>query len=84
MPSGHVTVLYQKADGSRDRDERLWIERREGEKWVADKLRRSGRKVPLIPGEYRLKGYDRMGDFDVIEFTIAAGDDKELILRSKS
>ena len=84
VPSGHVTAIYQKVDGSRDRDERIWIERREGDKWVLDKLRSSGRKVPLTPGEYRLKGFDRMGDFDVIEFAIAAGDDQELILRSKS
>ena len=84
VPSGHVTAIYQKADGSRDKDERVWIERREGERWETGKVRQTGRKIPLTPGEYRIRGWDRMGDYDVIEFSIAAGDDRELVLRSKS
>ena len=84
VPSGHVTFVYQKADGTRDKDERVWLERMEGDKWVADRIRRTGRRMPLIPGTYRLKGWDRMGEYDLILFDIAVGDDKEIVLRSKS
>ena len=50
---------------------------------MGEKLKQSGSKVPLRPGRYQLKGWDRLGDFDLLSFEIAVGDDKELVLRSK-
>ena len=83
VPVGHLTVRYLKADGSPQKDERCWISRLEGTKSVGGKLKQSGRKVPLRPGKYQLKGWDRLGDFDLLIFEIAVGADKELTLRSK-
>ena len=83
VPVGHVTVRYLKTDGSPQKDERCWVSRLEGDKSVGGKLKQSGRKVPLLPGRYQLKGWDRLGDFDLLNFEIAVGDDKEVVLRSK-
>jgi hypothetical protein len=84
VPSGQVTVAYQKADGSADRDERCWISRRAGEKWVGRKIQRAGRPIPLIPGEYQLEGWSRMGEFEMVRFEIEVGDEIQLVLRDGS
>lgn len=83
VPVGHVTVRYLKVDGSPQKDERCWISRIEGDRSVGQKLKQSGSKVPLRPGRYQLKGWDRLGDFDLLSFETAVGDDKEIVLRSK-
>ncbi len=83
VPVGHATVRYLKVDGSPQKDERCWISRLEGAKSAGGKLKSSGRKVPLLPGRYQLKGWDRLGEFDLLSFEIAVGDDKEVVLRSK-
>ncbi len=81
VPVGQVTVAYRKADGSPDRDERCWITRRVGERWVGRKIQRTGRPIPLIPGEYRVEGWKQMGDYEVLPFEIAVGDEVQLVLR---
>ena len=83
VPVGQVTVAYRKADGSPDRDERCWIARREGERWVGRKIQRTGRPIPLIPGEYRVEGWSRMGDYEVLPFEIEVGDVVELVLEDR-
>ena len=83
VPVGHVTVRYLKADGSPQKDERCWISRFEGPKSVGGKLKQSGWEVPLRPGKYELKGWNRLGDFDLLRVEIELGDDKEVVLRSK-
>ena len=80
---GHVTVIYQNADGSRNRDERYWIMRLENGKSVARDLKRTGRSIPLLPGSYRLEGWNRMGEFDLLDFEVVEGAEQELVLRSK-
>ena len=57
VPVGHVIVRYLKADGSAQRDERCWISRLQGQASSRGKLKQSGRKVPLLPGSYQLKGW---------------------------
>ena len=81
---GHVTLRYQKADGSPERDERVRVERRtEDDRWVSDGIERTGAPIPLVAGEYRAEGWSGRGSFDVVYFEIAVGDEKEIVLRDK-
>ena len=82
VPVGHVTFTYLQADGSPlGRDERCFLSRREGEKWVNDKLVRTSNRIPLVAGEYRLEGWSHLGSYDEIFFDVTAGDEKEFSLR---
>lgn len=84
VPCGHVTIVYQDKDGNRDSDERCWVERKDGSKWHRNKTQEAGKKIPLVPGSYQVKGWDRKGkSYDPVPFSIALGDDKEIVLRSK-
>jgi len=79
-----VIVIYQDASGKRDKDVRCWIQRKDGDKWIKNKTSQSGRKIPLVPGSYRVKGWDRKGkSYDLAPFTVIEGDEKEVILRDK-
>ena len=77
VPAGHVTVIYQKPDGSRDADKRCLIER--GERH--GKMFNSGKKVPLTPGTYNISGW--RGNYEPVFFDLAAGEEKEIVLRAK-
>lgn len=84
VPVGHVTIRYQKADGSPERDERVFVERRNDEgRWVRDGVRRAGEAIPLVPGEYRVEGWKVLGNHDVVPFEVAVGDEKEIVLRDR-
>ena len=48
------------------------------------KVRGSEQKVPLTPGTYAVEGWSRLGDFDEAVFEVRAGEDREVVLRSKS
>ena len=47
------------------------------------KVSSTGKSIPLVPGTYRVAGWSQMGSFDVIDFEMAAGDQKEIVLRDK-
>lgn len=83
VPAGHVTVHYQKANGTRDKDERVWLTSLNPEASGRRSYQTTGKTIPLTPGRYRLEGWDRMGTYDPIEFEIQAGEEKEITLRDK-
>ena len=84
VPVGHVTFRYQNADGSPAEDKRCFPQRKNEEgRWVKDKISRTGEKIPLTAGEYRVNGWSAIGNYDVISFNIAVGEDKEIVLRDK-
>ncbi len=84
VPVGHVTIRYRNADGSPMKDERCFMERKNEEgRWVKDKISVTGRRIPLVPGEYQLEGWDRMGDFEAVVFAMTVGEEKEIVLRDK-
>ena len=58
VPVGHVTVVYQKADGTQDKDDRCFIAR-EGSRNRTYK--NSGEKRPLPPGTYTVVGWRHKG-----------------------
>lgn len=78
VPVGFVTVVYQKADGSRDGDKRSFI----GRSGTNERhFRQSGEKHPVRPGRYRAIGWG--GAYDEVTFEIAAGEEKEIVLRAR-
>ena len=84
VPVGHVTVIYQKPDGSRDDDARVWIKRWNGEKWLGHKTQTAGQAIPLPPGKYRAEGWNHRGkSYQNVEFEIAVDEQKEIALRDQ-
>jgi hypothetical protein len=84
VPVGHVTVRYEAADGTPLKDERCFLERKDEKgRWVRDKISVTGRRIPLVAGEYRLEGWSRMGNFDPVFFAMAIGEEKEIVLRDQ-
>lgn len=80
VPVGHVTVIYQKADGTRDKDDHCFIGRGPTQKGV---FKNAGQKVPLTPGTYNVAGWTQKGNYERVVFEVKEGDDKEVILRAK-
>lgn len=80
VPCGHVTFLYQKIDGSKDKPARLWV-RRSGEKKTF--YHNSDRLYAMLPGNYYAIGFSSKGNYDELAFTIAEGENKEVVLRAK-
>ncbi len=83
VPAGHVTVEYHKADGTRDKEDRIWLARLEEGKRPRELFNNSGKQIALTPGRYRLKGWSRKGTYDLVEFDVQEGDDKVVVLRDK-
>ena len=78
VPVGHVTIRYQKADGSPDADKRCFI----GRGTVRNRFYHgSGKPIPLTPGDYSVIGW--RGPYDMVPFAIAEGQEKEIVLRAK-
>ncbi len=80
VPVGQVTFIYQKADGSRDKDDRCFVSTEPGNQ---DVFTNGGRKYPFTPGRYSVKGWAQKGAYDRVVFTVKEGEDKEIILRAK-
>lgn len=80
VPVGHVTTVYQKTDGSQDKDDRCFVSSASGNQKA---FRRSREKLPLTPGKYRVEGWSQKGRYEAVEFEIKEGDDKVVILRAR-
>ncbi|MEM7349866.1 MAG: hypothetical protein AAF657_03610 [Acidobacteriota bacterium] len=84
VPVGHVTATYQKADGSPMRDERIFLQRKNDKgQWVRDRVSGTNKRIPLVPGKYKIEGWDRMGDFDTVFFEMTVGEEKTFTLQDK-
>ena len=80
VPVGHVTIRYQKADGTPDRDDRAFVGRGPDGSGI---FRRSGEKVPLAPGTYNVTGWGQKGTYDPVVIEIAAGEERDVVLRAR-
>ncbi|MFQ5639443.1 MAG: hypothetical protein ACE5IR_15770 [bacterium] len=78
VPVGHVTVIYQKADGTRDKDKRCFIGQGPTRKGY---YKKSGQKHPLTPGTYNVIGWG--GKYERQVFEIKVGEDKTIVLQAK-
>jgi len=78
VPVGHVTVIYQDAEGNRVKDKRCFIGRgTNGKTHYAN----GGKKIPLRPGTYNVKGW--RGNYDRQVFKIVESQNIEVVLREK-
>ncbi|MCG8605060.1 hypothetical protein MJD09_08690, partial [bacterium] len=75
-----VTVVYLKADGTRDKDERCFIG---PGPTGGGKYKLTGQKHPLVPGVYNVSGWSQMGQYDRVVFEIEEGKDIEVVLQAK-
>jgi hypothetical protein len=78
VPVAHVTFIYQKADGSREEDKRVFLGRgldRQG------RTKSSGQVHVLLPGTYNAVGW--RGTYDKVVFEVSSGEEKEIVLRNK-
>ncbi len=80
VPSGHVTFIYQNADGSRDKDKRVFLGRGTDRQQITTQ---SGKKIALIPGTYNAVGWRKKRGYEKVVFEINAGEEKEVVLRAK-
>ncbi|MBI2840813.1 MAG: hypothetical protein HYX75_21045 [Acidobacteria bacterium] len=80
VPVGHLTVVYQRADGARDKDDRCFVGRGEKGSGV---FKQSGEKIPLTAGKYNVTGWAQKGKYDPVAVEIAEGQDREVVLRAK-
>ncbi|GAB5535217.1 MAG: hypothetical protein Rubg2KO_14660 [Rubricoccaceae bacterium] len=78
VPSGFVTFIYQRADGSRDEDRRVFV----GRGQTRGRVKQSGVHHPLLPGTYNAIGFP--GTYAPLSFEVAAGTDREIIIPSIS
>jgi len=77
VPVGHATVVYQRADGSRDADKRCFV----GPGTDGDGFfKNSGKRLPLLPGTYNVVGW--RGDYERVVFEVVEGEDTEVVLRA--
>ncbi len=80
VPVGHVTFVYQRADGSRDKDDRCFMSRADGNERI---FKMSGERHPLTPGRYTVTGWSQKGNYERITFEIREGEDKTVALRAR-
>ncbi|MEW6207049.1 MAG: hypothetical protein AB1631_01685 [Acidobacteriota bacterium] len=80
VPVGHVTFVYQRADGSRDKDDRCFVSRAGGNERI---FKMSGERHPLTPGRYAVTGWTQKGNYERVTFEIREGEDKTVALRAR-
>ncbi len=80
VPVGYVTIIYQRRDGSRDKDDRSFMSRADKKQSV---FTMTGKPIPLTAGNYTIEGWRQKGNYETVNFTVAVGDNKQIILRAK-
>jgi hypothetical protein len=80
IPVGFVTIVYQRNDGSRDKDDRVFLSRAGKNQNI---FKMSGAKIPLTAGSYQVNGWRQKGNYEVVSFEVAVGENKQIILKAK-
>ena len=87
VPVGVIKVDYVDQSGKvmDSNDKRLWLSRiDENGKLHSDRLSRAnGEPIYLMPGRYQLKGWSRLGNFDILEIKVQEGERKEIKMKDK-
>jgi len=93
VPTGYATFIYQKPDGTIDKDDRVFVTTISVENGIVPKyangiFKNGGEKIPLMPGKYSVGGWKHKaskgkGTYEDIVFEVKEGDDKEVILKLK-
>lgn len=80
VPTGFVTFRYLKADGSADKDDRVFVGAANNGK---RKYQRGGTQYAYPAGTYVAEGWKQKGNYDPITFTVKAGSNQVITLRAK-
>ena len=80
VPVGYVTIVYQRNDGSRDKDDRSFLSSRNKNQSI---FAMSGKPLPLTAGTYKVNGWQQKGNYETVNFDIAVGENKQIVLRAK-
>ena len=80
VPVGFITVVYQRSDGSRDKDDRSFVSRTDKNQSI---FKMSGEPIPLTAGSYKVSGWRQKGNYETVNFNIAVGETKQVVLRAK-
>lgn len=93
VPTGYATFIYQNPDGTRDKDDRVFVSTISVEEGTVPKyakgiFKNGGEKIPLLPGKYSVSGWEHKaakgeGAYEDVVFEVIEGDDKEVILKLK-
>ena len=77
IPMGQATIVYQRADGSRDGDKRCFLGLGAVKKGI---YKTSGKPIPLMAGTYNVVGWK--GNYERVVFEVKAGEAVEVVLRA--
>lgn len=92
VPTGYVTFIYQKSDGTRDKDDRVFVstisvsaENGSVPQYSKGVYKNGGEKIPLLPGKYSVSGWKHKaskedGVYEDVVFEVTEGDDIEVVL----
>lgn len=78
VPAGQITIVYEKADGSQEKDKRFFIGSGTEKRCCT---KQSGREITLTPGTYNIEGW--RGNYDPVVFQLKAGEEKTIVLKDK-
>ena len=81
VPVGHVTVIYQTADGTPDTPDRVFVSR--GAEGREQTFKNSGEGIPLVAGTYNVIGWSHKGEYDKVVFEVREGEDLQVVLKAK-
>ena len=82
VPVGHVTFTYQKADGSPDKDDRVFLTRVGAGSGGRGRYTRGGTPIPLTAGSYFVEGWKNKGQYPKVAFEVTEGEDQAIVLRA--
>ncbi len=93
VPTGYITFVYHNADGTRDKDDRVFVTSVSLENGTVPRyskgiFKNGGEKIPFLPGKYSVGGWAHKsskgdGTYPDVEFEVNDGDDKEVIIKLK-
>lgn len=93
VPTGYITFVYNNADGTRDKDDRVFVTSVSLENGTVPRyskgiFKNGGEKIPFLPGKYSVGGWAHKsskgdGTYQDVEFEVKEGDDKEVIIKLK-
>ena len=93
VPTGYITFVYNNADGTRDKDDRVFVSSVSLKNGTVPRyskgiFKNGGEKIPFLPGKYSVGGWAHKsskgdGTYPDVEFEVNEGDDKEVIIKLK-
>ncbi|MEM7371145.1 MAG: hypothetical protein AAF587_21195 [Bacteroidota bacterium] len=80
VPTGFVSFRYLKADGSQDKDDRVFVGPAGSRKRI---YQRGGTRYAYPSGNYVVEGWKHKGNYEPVTFSVVAGQEKVINLRAR-